>query len=170
MIRYWRTLLALLVFAALTGPVLAQNSAEEAFGKLKSLEGVWEGNDMEGNRSEVTYRVVSDGHAVLETIGGKEEPGMVTVYHLDGKKLMMTHYCSAGNQPRMTASALSENGASLNFSFLDITNLKTPSDGHMAGLKLSFLDDDHIAATWTWEKEGKKMPYKFKLERQKKDK
>ncbi len=170
MTRYWRTLLALLVLAALSGSVFAQSKADAAFTKLKSLEGVWEGNDMEGNRSEVAYQVVSGGHAVLETIKGKEEPGMVTLYHLDGNKLMMTHYCSAGNQPRMTASALSEKGASLNFSFLDVTNLKTPSDGHMAGLKLSFLDDDHIAATWTWEKDGKKMPYEFKLERQKKAK
>jgi hypothetical protein len=34
---------------------------------------------------------------------------MVTVYHLDGKKLVLTHYCSGGTQPRVRSKGLKGN-------------------------------------------------------------
>ena len=30
---------------------------------------------------------------------------MISMFHVDGDRLLMTHYCSAGNQPRMKAAA-----------------------------------------------------------------
>ena len=47
---------------------------------------------------------------------------MITMFHMDGSRLLMTHYRGAGNQPRMTGT-LSPDGKSVTFDFLDATNL-----------------------------------------------
>jgi len=87
------------------GSVLAQVPANAGFEKLKTLIGQWEATTPSGTHGTVKYELVSDGSAILERIGGDEHAAMdmVTVYHPDGARLVMTHYCSAGNQPRMWA-------------------------------------------------------------------
>ena len=64
----------------------------------------------------------------MSEIKGKED--MITMFNLDGDRLLMTHYCACGNQPRMVASA-SPDGKTITFDFLDATNLATPDAGHM---------------------------------------
>ena len=87
--------------AVLALPLFAGNPPESkstpAFDMMKSLEGSWEGDGPDGKTVHISYKVVSAGSAVMETIDHSEmEAAMVTVYHLDKDKLMMTHYCSAG--------------------------------------------------------------------------
>ena len=48
-----------------------------------------------------TYRVTAAGSAVMEVLFPGTDHEMVTVYHQDGDDLILTHYCAAGNQPRM---------------------------------------------------------------------
>ena len=56
---------------------------------------------------------------------------MVSMIHLDGpNRLLMTHYCGAGNQPRMQAS-VSPDGKTITFNYVDATNLSAPDAGHM---------------------------------------
>ena len=76
-----------------------------------------------GQPVEVDYRVTSNGSALMSEIKGKED--MISMFHLDGDRVLMTHYCGAGNQPRMVASA-SPDGKTFTFDFLDATNLATP--------------------------------------------
>jgi hypothetical protein len=38
---------------------------------------------------------------------------MISVYHPDGSSFFMTHYCSMGNQPRMSSGGLA--GGKLEF-------------------------------------------------------
>ena len=49
----------------------------------------------------IVYSVIAAGSAVHEHMfpGGPHE--MVTVYHLDGPDLLLTHYCAAGNKKLM---------------------------------------------------------------------
>lgn len=77
------------------------------------------------------------------------EPEMVTMFHLDGPVLMVTHYCSAGNQPRMVASSISH-PKEIAFTFKDATNLASPTAGHMRGLVLTLVDADHHKQSWTF--------------------
>src|SRR5262245_42675031 len=138
-------LLASLVFlvatVAIAAPALAADSSAAAgYEKIKALVGTWEAKGPEGMVT-VTYRVVAGGQAVEETLSHGD---MVTVYHKDGDSLLMTHYCMAGNQPRMRASGLSADGKSLDFKFVDATNLANPGDSHMSGLKMTFVDADHL--------------------------
>ncbi len=146
---------------------LAQPSAQAGFDKLKSLAGTWENKHEDGSTTTVTYKVISAGSAVMETMSyGKEQEAMVTLYHLDGSKLMLTHYCSAGNQPRMVAEP-SADPNKLTFAYLDATNLKTPDDGHMTGLTVSFDGPDAYSQTWTFKAKGKDSTDVFKYHRKK---
>jgi hypothetical protein len=133
---------------------------------MKSLEGVWVGKGPEGNDQRISYQVISDGSAVMETIehSGMHEDMqdhaialMVTVYHLDGDRLMMTHYCSAGNQPRMKVVSSTDN--SLTFEMFDATNLKSGNDAHMRKVTFTWTDKDHITAVWVMSKDGKDAPH-----------
>lgn len=78
---------------------------------------------------------------------------------------MMTHFCSAGNQPRMRAAVAAGEIKKLDFDFLDATNLAKPTAGHIHRLSLAFQDQNHLAQTWTWREEGKEKADTFSLTR-----
>lgn len=134
------------------------------FEMMKSLAGNWEGDGPDGP-TKVSYKIVSAGSAVMETIDHGDMPGMmVTMYHLDGNKFMMTHYCSAGNQPRMRL--VSGTPTELTFEMYDATNLLSTKDAHMRKLVITWTDKNHITADWTLSKDGKDQHHGvFKLER-----
>lgn len=159
-----KTLLVLFVgitfFAA--GPARG-GDASATFDNLKALAGEWQGKNSEGGAINASYQVMSGGSAVVETLKPAEEPSMVTVYHLDGNILRMTHYCGAGNQPRMKSSALGPR--SVTFDFVDATNLAKPTDGHMINLKVDFLSKDSVRHKWTWLDNGEKHNHVFELKR-----
>lgn len=103
--------------------------------------------------------------AVLETLAPANEPSMVTLYHLDGDELVLTHYCSAGNQPRLHAEPPAGDVRALEFRFLDVTNLAAPSAGHMHDLTLTFREDGRVTQAWTWIQDGESAPTTYELER-----
>ncbi len=76
------------------------------FDFLKRLEGTWTAEgDQEGMpEGRFEFRVTSGGTAIeeREMIGTPME--MMTVYHMDGRDLVATHYCMLGNQPHVTAA------------------------------------------------------------------
>jgi hypothetical protein len=150
-----------IVVLVMTGLALAQQKAmvgsgarvNAGFEKIKSLAGDWEGNHRNGP-VRVKYEVVSGGSAVVETMQSQDEPAMITVYHLDGASLMMTHYCGAGNQPRMRANTPAAGSNQISFSFVDATNLASPDAGHMRALLITFQDANHFSQAWTWHEKG----------------
>lgn len=118
--------------------------------RFRTLEGTWDATFSVGGDaidSLVTYHTTGAGSAVVETLFGGTPNEMVSVIHLDGNRMLMTHYCAAKNQPRLVADAIDENVIS--FKLLDITNLSDPDDVHMAAVQWEFIDEDHIRTTWT---------------------
>jgi len=141
---------------------LAEVPANPGFEKLKTLIGQWESATPNGNHGMVRYELVSDGSAILERMSGDAHAmDMVTVYHRDGKRLVMTHYCSAGNQPRMRAELSAGDVKQLDFRFLDVTNLSSPDAGHMHELVVSFEDANHFTQEWHWLDHGKESVEAF---------
>ena len=130
--------------------------------KLKSLAGTWVGKTPSGEAVQETFRVTSNGSAVMSDIQG--EGNMITMFHLDGDRLLMTHYCGAGNQPRMKASA-SPDGKTITFEFLDATNLPTPQTGHMHRVVFNLIDANHHTEEWTFLNHGKEVKELFDLQR-----
>lgn len=108
MSRHPRTFLVLAVLAFVaTAAAAAETPALDArsgFDLLKSLDGEWQGQagmgDFESDTT-VIYHVTAGGSAVVETIFPGTEYEMKTIYHMDGDRLVLTHYCHQGNQPRM---------------------------------------------------------------------
>jgi len=142
----------------------AQTAAQKSFDQMKSLAGAWQGKDSEGQNLKVTFRSTAGGSALMSEIEGHED--MISMVHLDGPdRLMLTHYCSMGNQPRMLATASSD-AKVVDFSFLDATNLATPSGGHMQSVVFTVLDANHHTELWTFNAgPGKQMKEFFDLHR-----
>jgi hypothetical protein len=155
--------------AALACAGLALAAAEKSnagFEKLKSLAGEWEGKTTDGKPVKATYKVTSGGSALSETLQAGTEPEMLTVYHMDGGQLMMTHYCSLANQPRMRAATSSGDPKSLDFQYVSATNLSKADAPHMHHLVVAFEDADHITQKWTMKGMGD-QEVAFHLERKK---
>jgi hypothetical protein len=152
---------ALLVAAALTVPAVfaAETDGKAAFERMKGLAGEWEGKLKDGTAGNVSYEVISGGSAILERSwgGGMPEGGnMVSVYHLDGNRLMMTHYCLAKNQPRLVARSYDPEKGEIVFEFLDVTNLSAPDAGHISGAVFHIgSDKTRFASDWSFSKAGK---------------
>lgn len=158
-------LLRLSILAALTlaaATAIAQTDAQKAFTTIKSMPGMWEGKSLNGEPVQVNFKVTSGGSAVVSEIMGKED--MISMIHLDGGRLLMTHYCAMGNQPRMQAS-LSRDGKTITFNFVDATNLPAADAGRMQSMVLTLLDDNHHTEEWTFVDHGKEHKEVFDLHR-----
>src|SRR5262245_1486436 len=117
-----KALITLIASLLLAAPVFA-GTAEEAFQKLISLQGTWEGTYMD-SPIQLSYGPVSDGGAVLERmVWTAQNVSMATMYHVYGDKLMATHYCMGKNQPRLVAEVPTGTLEKLEFHFMDGTNL-----------------------------------------------
>jgi hypothetical protein len=152
-------LFVVLALAATTA--LAQSEAQKTFDKLKSLTGTWQGKDAQGKTVQVSYRMTAGGSALMSEI---EVENMITMFHFDGDRLLMTHYCGAGNQPRMKGSS-SADGKTITFEFVDATNLPTPQTGHMHRVVFNLIDANHHTEAWTFLDNGKEVKELFELQR-----
>jgi hypothetical protein len=89
---------------------------------------------------------------------------MISMIHMDGDRLLLTHYCEAGNQPRMSATA-SPDGKTITFNFLDATNLSSPDAGHMNRVIFTFVDANHHTEDWQFLDHGKERVEHFDLQK-----
>ena len=147
------------VLMSLACVAFAQSDAEKSFDKLKSLAGSWEGNmDGKSLQGQVTMRVTSMGNTLLHEMKSSERPDdPISMFHLDGDRLLMTHYCDAGNQPRMVGT-VSPDGKTITFDFLTATNLLSSQEGHMQHVVFTLIDSDHHTELWEFATaDGKKM-------------
>ena len=175
MIKMARATLSLLVFGllgiSLPSATRAADDAKvepkEAFSKLKSLAGEWTGEVGKGQPpSKVVYRLISNGSVVMETLFPNTAHEMVTMYMLDGDELRLTHYCAAGNQPKLKLDAKSSTPDKLEFIFEGGTNFDPAKDMHMHSGRIAFKDKNHIEAEWDGYSDGKKTgTNKFVLSR-----
>lgn len=148
------SLLIVLLVSAISGLGFAGSD----FDRMKALAGEWEATTPEG-KTRVTFQLISNGTALMETM---VRENMVSVYHPDGNSIMMTHYCAAGNQPRMRAQV--SRGDTLAFEFVDVANVKG-AEGHMLRLVFKFQDANHMTEEWTWKEGGKETAATFQLQR-----
>ena len=129
----------------------------QRFEALKKLAGDWVEVGKDGKPTDKvisSIRVTSAGSAVQETLFPGSDHEMVTMYHLDGADLILTHYCILGNQPRMRA----EPGSDVHqivFKFINGTNLKSDAEHHMHQATLTIESKDRFKAVWVSCKDDK---------------
>jgi hypothetical protein len=165
-------LIAATAFAA--DVATSQPDAQKSFDGLKTLAGSWEGHistsplapDIDGKVMQVSLRVTSMGNAIVHEARGAGRPDdPITMLYLDGDRLLLTHYCDAGNRPRMVGT-MSADGKTVEFTFLDIAG--STQYGHMDHAVFTFVDANHHFEDWTYVMAGDKpMHAHFDLTRTK---
>ena len=148
---------------ALAAPEMAPQTGTTSavFQRLLSLEGTWTGKathdtgsgKTDGGEVTVVYKVTAARSVLEETLFPGTPHEMVTMYHPDGPRVMLTHYCAAQNQPRMTLEPSSDPNV-YSFTFSGGTNMHD-ADLHMHTVRITFVDADHITSVWTSMKDGK---------------
>lgn len=142
--------------------------AKAAFEQLKSLAGEWQGQAGPGDHAfpaSVTYKIGSNGTVVMETLMPGTPHEMISMYHLEGSELVMTHYCAMGNQPKMKLDTAASTKNELKFVFAGGTNLDPAKDGHIHSGTLK-LDGTSLSADWAMWGGGKEAGHHvFNLKR-----
>jgi hypothetical protein len=161
------------VLMSLSTVAYAQTDAQKSFDKLKTLAGSWEGHvttvpptsELEGKTMQVSLRVTSMGNALMHEMKGTGRPDdPITMMYLDENRLLLTHYCDAGNRPRMTGK-LSADGKAVEFEFLDVAG--STQYGHMHHAMFTAVDENHHTEDWTFMVGDKPVRAHVELQRTK---
>ncbi len=154
------------VLMGLSNTAFAASDAQKSFDNLKTLAGSWQGT-YDGKPVEISLRVTSMGNTLMHEVrlGGRlDDP--ITMLYLDGDRLILTHYCDAGNRPRM-AARMTQDGKTVEFDFLDVANFSTSQAGYMQHAVFTTLDANHHTEDWTFLFQGKPISAHFDLQRAK---
>src|SRR5271169_1656502 len=161
--------LSTVAFAQSDGP---KSDAQKSFDQLKTLAGSWEGivktdppaPEIDGKHAQAILRVTSMGNAIMHEMRGEGRPDdPITMLYMDSGRLTLTHYCDAGNRPRMVAKA-SPDGKTVEFDFVDVAG--GTEYGHMHHAVFTVIDENHHTEEWTYMMPGDKpMHARFDLQR-----
>lgn len=155
-----RVACALLGLMVGIGPALAGDDegveAKVAFDRLKKLEGEWKvASEGEHGGGKIIYKVTAAGTSLMETEFPGSHHEMVTMYHLDGKNLKATHYCSAGNQPTLKLDLKGSKPDLYSFVYESGSNLNPDKDMHIHAFKIKFLEGGKVESEWEGYLDGK---------------
>lgn len=157
------------ILLSLSTVAFAQSDAQKSFTEMKTLAGTWQGpvkldpphpEMNNGKPVQVSMRVTSRGNALVHEMteaGALDDPTKydhpVTMFYLDSERLILTHYCDAGNRPRMAART-STDGKTVEFDFLDVAG--STQYGHMQHAVFTVVDENHHTEDWTFMMPGDK--------------
>jgi hypothetical protein len=128
----------------------------ETFNKLRSrLEGSWKGHSESAPKDsiEVKYSTTSGGTALVEQLFAGTKQEMTSIYHPEGNKLAMTHFCMMGNQPHLSLKKSDEK--TYEFDFVPTAGIDSKKDGYMGKVVLEFKGTDELKQSWTFYEGGK---------------
>jgi hypothetical protein len=147
-----------LLFFLIQSAAAPPGSSDAAFDAFRGLQGKWTIQSGEKTLAiEMTYEVGSKGSIVTEQFG-KE----LSVIYRDGQSLLMTHFCNAGNQPRLRLKKSSRPGL-FEFETFDITNLKNADADHVEKVIYKVTDDKRMELEIVWKKGKSEESEKYTL-------
>ena len=126
--------------------------------QLTELAGSWRPADNPASRLRVHFSLTAGGTVLVESWEKEGLPHSLTLYHRDGTRLIATHYCPQGNQPRLTAARTSTvrpgEAWSMQFLFRDATDLGG-DEAHLHRLRLAQVGADRLSRAESYRHEGK---------------
>jgi hypothetical protein len=163
-----------IIFCVLTLALTAQgvaavgekSDAELAFDRLKGLAGTWDAIEKGTPRKlTATYVMTGRGTVLVEDLAGpgSKMGGMATAYHLDKGTLVLTHFCGAGNQPRMRVKTIENDGRRFVFEMYDITNHPNPDSYYSSALDVRFVEDGTVELAYRGMTAGRESSQTFQL-------
>jgi hypothetical protein len=131
--------------------VTSAGAAKGAFDQLAKLAGDWEGTIGHSRAlgpAHVNIAVTAKGTAILQRTIIQDPVEMVSMIYLDRGRLVLRHFCAAGNQPTMVLMNPVSN-KSARFELDGGGGLAAASDLHMHATDIIVENQDRIAITWT---------------------
>lgn len=132
----------------------APTTAQQVFEDLGRLVGSWESVGTSARRHTVEFRLIANGTALVETWTMSPTRTSMTVYALDGTRLLATHYCPQGNQPRLAWTGTDADGHH-RFRFLDGTGLQDSAGSHQHALWIEVESADAFRRSETYVENAK---------------
>ena len=165
-------LLICLVMAIECGTAFAQTTAppsdaQKAFDNMKKLAGSWQGTIM-GISINVTIRLASSGTAILHEAtadGGRPPNHEITMFYVEGDRLLATHYCDGANRARFEGK-MSPDGKMSEFNLLDVAG--STKGGLVKRMAFTVIDENKHLVEFTFIRpDGKPMELRGEFERTK---
>ena len=144
-----------------------KSDAQKMFDNLKSMAGTWQGTIM-NIPITVTIRLASSGTAILHeanTDGGSPPNHEITMFYVEGDRLLVTHFCDGGNRARFEGK-LSPDGKTSEFNFLDVSG--GTKGGLVKRMAFTIIDANKHVVEFTFIRpDGKPMELRGEFERTK---
>lgn len=134
------TLFATLILWMQTPTAVAQSDSNAVFDQLKGLAGLWQRRDSNSD-FRIEFSLTANDTVLVETWLSKGKQHSLTLYHRDQDRLLATHYCPQGNQPRMVLNRDADD-AWIRFEYLDATNLPSLDLTHQHSLAFHINGDN----------------------------
>jgi hypothetical protein len=135
--------------------------AASAFAFLKTLAGEWErgsGDHEHGSSSRgASFKVTAAGSSVVETLYAGQPTEMVSIFHMDGNQLLLTHYCALKNAPIMKFEKSDKPGV-IKFAFHGGTNFDPKVDTHVHEGLFKIKDKNTVESIFVAFANGKPRP------------
>ena len=127
-------------------------TAADPVARLLAIGGHWQGTSDNGRIVRLKYAPTARGSVLVETWQEGTAGETMSVFHRDGNRIMATHYCGQGNQPRLVLEPGSDDD--LVFDYLDATNLADADASHLVRLRFVIHDDGSLDRIETYRHAG----------------
>ena len=144
--------------------VVATEASAGSFDRMKALAGTWRPAGDAASPLRIRFSLTAGGSVLVEEWLRRGKPHSLTLYHRDGARLVATHYCPQGNQPRLV-SAGEGAPAMVRFRFLDSTDLDAGEEV-LTDLSFDLTDPRRPVRRERYRGDGHEQPSLLRLERE----
>ncbi len=134
---------------------------KSAFEYIKTLAGDWNRvggpGHHGGGTSVISFKISAAGSIVTETYNAGQPNEMISVYHMDGNTMLMTHYCALQNAPVMKFEKTGKPGE-IKLAFFGGTNFDPKVDAHAHEGVIEVKGPDSFETTSVGYAGGKPLP------------